>query len=528
MKKWISLALALSMVLGLVACGDEAPTFSAEITSVETAKDALAAGAYEQAYAYLMTDESDEATELLKQLVFVPTKTTVKQVEGEDTYAYTTVYTYDEKGNFLTLTKTEDGAESVWPLQRWECTYDQQGRLLTSQHFLNSHMLVRLHKSIPDGDGYVVEEYGARTELSADGYEVIEGNVMSTYRLDHQNRLVSAGGDLDLSNLKKSYDDEGNLVAVESASLSITATYDEQDRLQSVKTESSDNASKEIVYTYDKNGNRLICARRTKESDKIARFDQDSETAYTYDDNGNCLTVEWTSVTTSMEEGKAKEERTYGKQSYTYDQQGRLVKEEGTGDRWPAEVWVAKSHYTGGDYTKEYTYDEQGRLTQQTFDYFRRYEFEFDDEPFEEALFYTIESTYAGDGTRTDTYLFGGAPYHKTVQTPQGWLLEEWHRGDQGLTLEQSYQYDRFGNVIHYAGGQTTTVTEWELKYYPNGFPYAFVLGIYSNIQVNVSLWPAEVCGMPEAVKERLVGFNERIALAIDQELAKLLYQNDG
>ena len=478
MKKhsMISLVLALMvLVSGVTACGktneqtNEQTNGKACISTLAEAKAAIKDGAYEEAYRYLMTDNSAEATELLSKLVFVPVRT--ETVKGD--YPHIRTFQYDEQGNLLSQ-RVSGGTDDV---ERWRGTYDEQGRLITSND-LGNNLIYRLTYddngvTVTDKDG----DFRCRYEkglLVSEGYgpciDECDG-----YRLRYY-----------------SYNDRGQVTA-ESIRCPVCGVSEEY--IHSFDAAGRLLKDKENTYAYDAQGNMVLHLKGddTQSEEEWTRY------TYTYDANGNKIKEEYAHYKPgyTMYDGDVVDPVSQeGSTVYTYDNKNRLIKAEGNG-YWQDKYLLADSSlsYSGsgdlGNYTMEYTYDAQDRMIEQEFECFYKYS---DNEQEDEYIYRKQTATYGKNGAYTAIVVDeNNVTLGKTIVGENG-NTAIWHNkvnektGQREWILQFAYTYDEFGNLVRQDsyGGTATSITEYELRYYPNGFPSGY-------IDEKGELWPMAV-----------------------------------
>ena len=493
-SRMLSAILAFCLLLSATACGKQTPP-----RTIEGVKTAIAQGDYELAYTYLLDLEGEEADELLKKFVFVLTSkiTEYDDVTVEDRYAY------DEMGNFLSDTFiASDGQESTSFL----CTYDEEGRLLSSRS-AHAGQYVDL---VYDAEGCTVRVHQHGDFLSP---------IIYLYRLDQQNQLVYRCSGDKHPTVTENRDDSGNLLSrhtlfSDGNTMEETATYDAQGRILTYERHDSNGNLQRKTFTYSNTGERLTTYSSVGNETKSATNE------YTYDAYGNVLSHhatstlgEWFKKTYTYDESGRMltahqdgydplGEGLYysGSQTYTYDGQGNLLREEGSGileePVYLTNAWFIHRGAVGDTYSRVFTYDSYNRLirAEERIDYAQADAIDthqFADYSYEKNGHYAVVTTSAG-----------GAPLCKWVYDGQGRRVEEWpvNRDTNELYLYQKRSYDAFGNLAYaYSQKQTDSYT-YELKYYPDGFPFAFI-----NTDDGPGLWP-NTFSIPDEVKERLYG----------------------
>lgn len=248
-----------------------------------------------------------------------------------------TDYTYDERGNQLTLRQWYNEVREY--NNRYEVsTYDEKDRLLThTVTYEGEEPIVRTYTYAEDGSYYYERACYYESE------DVVEQGTLTYY-----------------------YDSEGRNLGYKVVTEDGTVHEQEEIRLN----ENGDEIYRRTLYddvdsvttrTYNERGQILL--RQTTEDGEVT-----SSSKYTYDERGNTLSAEtfsgiysWSNrVCTYDEQDRLLTERETGPwgwedRTYTYDEAGNCIKEE-------------KNGYDGTG-TKEYTYDEWGnRLTYYRYD----------------------------------------------------------------------------------------------------------------------------------------------------------------
>ena len=457
----ISLVLALMvLVSGVTACGKT--NGKACISTLAEAKAAIKDGAYEEAYRYLMTDNSAEATELLSKLVFVPVRT--ETVRGD----YLNIWTlqYDEQGNLLSQRAGTDDVE------KWRGTYDEQGRLIVAD-YISDNITYRLvyddsGVTVTDKDGDFRYRYeNGRLVCETDG---ICSDECNDYRLRYY-----------------SYNEQGQMTA-ESIRCPVCGVSEEY--INSFDADGRLLKDKENTYAYDAQGNMVLHLKGddTQSEEEWTRY------TYTYDANGNKIKEEYahykpgyTLMFSEYDVRVVEPVSQEGSTVYTYDNKNRLIKAEGKG-YWQDKYLLADSSlsYSGsgdlGSYTMEYTYDAQDRMIEQEFECFYKYS---DNEQEDEYIYRKQTATYGKNGAYTAIAVDeNNVTLGKTIVGENG-NKEIWHNrvnektGQREWILQFAYTYDEFGNLVHRDsyGGTATSITEYELRYYPNGFYNGYIEG---------------------------------------------------
>lgn len=481
-QRILSLVFALVLLLGTAtACGkkkEEAkkPTESG-IATLAAAKAAIEAGDYEDAYRYLITDESAEATELLSKFAFVPVEYT-REKDGEADSK--TVYTYDENGNLLSV--NDD----------FTYTYDDQGRMVLAN-------LYKVDKVILSYD-----ETGCTITRGSDWVR-IEDDLLASYPGSHESATAENGW-CDKGVYHIIYNEKGQILGyklvctvcdVEETDYSYT--YDEQGRLL---TDDAGINGKDI-YTYDEQG-RLL----TKYNGGYGgTWIKDS---YTYDENGN--KIKWEYEDYSWDYSNLQEDAdpeyilTTGCSVYTYDEKGNLIKAEGTGD-WQDQYWFTDegfgitSHGDLSEYTLNITYDGQGRITEREFDSIDKYS------DGREYRTYRKETyTYDSDGTCTILCTDeNNVTLGKRINYADG-SNEQWCKNadDSELSLKRYEKFDEFGNRIENGNDSAKGTDTYQLVYYPEGIPTLYMREDVMPLAVRY-LWRINI-SMPEFAR-RAVNF---------------------
>ncbi|MBR2319387.1 MAG: RHS repeat protein [Clostridia bacterium] len=402
MKKRVFSWLLVSLVLLSLAtsCGkketakpapapvEEKPTV---VTSLAEAKAAVEAGEYEAAYLYLLTDTSEEARELKQKFVYVPVE--VSQSEDGETYA-TGRWEYDAKG-YPILQDTNakhvfDKGSAVDVAAQVECTYDDEGRLLTQTITKTRNGTESWGKEtntydaggncltydISHSDG--TWEKGAYT-YDADGHPLTchitrydDTWQKTTYTYDAAGNELTRYETNSIDYWKKyesTYDDAGHLLTRYTTNwkdewTKHVYTYDAAGNL--LTEEETDYRDMVKKYTYsaqkDKKGNPILLYSYEKfygsvlgeDGNRIEKADW-TEKESTYDVNGNPLTAREYSYNYRHPVDSS------GKYTvYTYDDKGNCLGREQYQYSDYADWEESVTHRDSSRFT--YTYDEAGRI----------------------------------------------------------------------------------------------------------------------------------------------------------------------
>ena len=177
MKRLLSLALALLLLLGLTtACGKKKETQAKPeddtISSLDEAKAAIEDGRYEEAYIYLLDDDSDEAKALREKFCYVPTALSL--IADDGTVIASGRWTYDANGYPLTH-EVSGGFDPETPPAEGKvvCTYDDKGQMLTKQVTQTSYAgetTSARHTYTYDDAGHRLTEEIAHSDGSVESY----------------------------------------------------------------------------------------------------------------------------------------------------------------------------------------------------------------------------------------------------------------------------------------------------------------------------------------------------------------------
>lgn len=276
LRKWIAALLLAATALALSACGGKPRDAATEpavpektVTIRVLSKVYIATNNAEPRLWYQC--QYDTAGNLTME-------TESRNISGGEEYTAKTVYTYDAKGNLLTLTRYHNDEKTIWETY----TYSDSGKILSWC------------------------------------YERSNGSSLYEYVYDSNDRLVSeqyTSQDGQISPRKRyTYDQNGNL-----------------EKMQNIKTNGKD--SDYTLYTYDKN-NRLISEDLYTYDDQLQQ-----QTLYTYNDAGllTCVSSRLADLEESRTEytynqnGKLIKEQTYSYgvadtcYDYTYDAENRML-----------------------------------------------------------------------------------------------------------------------------------------------------------------------------------------------------------
>lgn len=458
------------------------------ITSLAEARAAIAAGRYEAAYCYLLTDTSAEAAQLLNRFCYIPVGVTDSR-DGESHMLGSWVV--DDRGNLLSQPinnglndgslETAGGGKAT----REEYTYDEKGRLKTmSMVYTDGEKESRdvytytyddtdhlEKKEFDQSNGqkhtwvYTYDEKGhcVKEESGGEGYR----DVMVTYTYNEAGKLLlryETYGDSDSwQKTEYTYDANGNVLTnAYLTSNGIGWTYEYTYDANGVQTSYShtlpDNphhwqkwymdGDKKIYESSEHDGNNY--SKSIEKDDKILysyfrRGGDVTEDYYTYDEVGNVLTHLWWS----------------GGQGdytiYTYDERGNCLQVAvyAITDRNDPEGTATLREVTD---TYAYVYDDDGRILRQ----------EHCDR---DGKVTTIETTYNAAGlllTQKTTYHTDA--WESITHTYDGdgrKIATEQSKSDGTWTKET---FDIAGNRLSFEDSNGKCYTyEWSLRYYPDG-----------------------------------------------------------
>ncbi len=364
MKRFVSLVLALCLVLALSAC--DLPQMLQK--KVEESVGELAEGLTNVVFGRLIYTESDTIS---TDENGVETATRVE-----------TRYSYDDKGNEILNEETSiiDGQEPQVVLR--ESTYDENGNLLklvssykekitTYEYEYDSEgRMTRMVTSYPDGTQAV-----STSEFDAEGHEIhnvykgADGeSAETTYTYDekgnniaYENTNTDAEGNTYKHRNEDTFDEKGNVVRSVSysndAQQGVTETeYDDEGRVIRETYTGADGERFENAYTYDANGNeieRKHVDRDGKESFLRKEYDANGNQTRAEDTGGSARTLD---VSRFDENGRQiynrydswyENEHSYSVTVYTYDAAGQM------------QTYMTMDS-TGTSETVDYTYDENG------------------------------------------------------------------------------------------------------------------------------------------------------------------------
>ena len=487
-QRILSLVFALVLLLGTAtACGkkEEAkkPTESG-IATLAAAKAAIEAGDYEDAYRYLITDESAEATELLSKFAFVPVEHTFERDGEADSK---TVYTYDENGNLLSV--NDDG---TYAYDHFTYTYDDQGRMVFAKYT----------------EGYEVtlsyDETGC-TITHGSEWTRIENDLLESYPSSHESATAENGW-CDKGVWHILYNEKRQILGYKLVctvcdveETEAPHTYDEQGRLLTV----DNGINGKDIYTYDEQGRLLTKYNGGYRGTWI-------KDSYTYDENGNKIKWEYESCSWADSDYQEDADPEYilitGCSVYTYDEKGNLIKAEGTG-YWQDQYWFTDEVVITGrsdlsEYTLNITYDSQGRITESEIDSIDKYS------DGREYRTYRKETyTYDSDGTCTILCTDeNNVTLGKRINYADG-SNEQWRKNadDSELSLKRYQKFDEFGNRIEEGNNSAKSTDTYQLVYYPEGIPTLYMReDVMPDLAVR-QLWRINI-SMPEFAR-RAVNF---------------------
>ena len=332
MKRIFAMLFACLLLLTATACGQADPDYRA-------GKAALEAGDYLTAYEHLSASKAPKAADLLEKLVFVPTEKKSQSANGKTSR---TTYTYDKKGNLLTVESVLEGSQSTQ-----QYTYNDQNHLLSIQRT----------GSAPMTTTYTYDKAGNRLSERRER----EGNITQFhYAYNAQNRCVSKtqidhDGSSFITHYR--YDDAGNktyerVTYPDGHWYEESYTYNADGNLLRNSSASSDGDGYEHNYTYDKTGKLMALSygdqvhtyhyNEAGQVEQIAATDG-SRHSFTYDREGHILTDAYTNA-----DGKTTVT------AFTYDQQGNKLSAE---HREGAEKFSFTYDDYGNKLTEEYYMD---------------------------------------------------------------------------------------------------------------------------------------------------------------------------
>lgn len=344
-----------------------------------------------------------------------------------DALGNTTEYRYDKVGN-LTGVKSASGNVT-------EYTYDSLGNPLkkTAADGSKTEYTYDLHGNLtsvisPDGtvEQFIYDASSRLIEATKPNGRIIE------YDYDSLNNLLSKTYSDDSESVSYGYDTYGNRVTMEDELGKTSYTYDVLGRVTSV-TDASDRT---VGYTYDEYG-RISQITYPEERTVTYTYDladnllkvEDSAgdtTEYTYDKQGNVLTCsrssgilteyEYDALGQVISVSNKNDDDLLSSFSYTYDANGRIIKEEAT---------------QGEDSSvKDFEYDEEGQLVGYT-----------------ETLNGEVANTkYGYSETGNRVAVTTGTDKRRIISTynDNGQLIKE----TDSKTGTTTYDYDENGNLI--------------------------------------------------------------------------------
>ncbi len=411
-------------------------------------------------YEYAVKPDNEDGDELYNRV----TKTVVGGNNAPS--VVTTEYT-DKHGNVAKTGKIINGVE------RFDTyTYDYIGNrtsVLTAADTAKNLSFTAKYEY--NHDGQVTKTYNANNQYTSNGYDAF-GNMVSaadyagtptTYTYDSLNRLIRQTITVEqgeTSSSKYEYDGNGNIirewkqnniVGYEEEWAKTEYTYDNRNRLTSVKQYNDDTVASTTSYTYDGVGNVLTMTAGGK------------TTAYTYDRFGNVLTE-----TDALGQTESYEYSDLGKLEKKTDRNG-IVTTYGL-DALGRTVSVSAEHngkienqtftYTktgqilaeaNGNSTTTYSYDDAGRVIiveEDTFDL---------PETLPANSFLVTFDTNGGNGSFEPTYYITGETYENLpIPTKTGYTFAGW--GCDGVLIEEG---DTVGLTEN-----ATFVAEWVANTY--------------------------------------------------------------
>lgn len=293
------------------------------------------------------------------------------------------------------------------------------------------------------------------------------GRIASYYVYDPDNRST-----YNIEYYTYTYDENGNVLSEQREDSRFVRNYDEENDTYAVEIEKDD--TYETVYTYDKNGLRL--------TEEGGAYSYPSKDTYTYDEQGR-LTKE-TSVHYEGGPGIEDPGERVNETVYVYSDDGKSVTQIYTdeeGDEYSTTYtisetgWLAAASSDG--YTVTFAYNEMGDLVSGT----NTYEGETEDRC---SLTYDKNGnllTYNG-GFRDAPVVFTYDEDGNRLTWQDDGQLVSYKYTDGTLTAADgdgdrvTYTCDEYGNVIEMVSADGTVWTlSWELRYYPMiGAEYLF------------------------------------------------------
>ena len=429
------------------------------VTSLKEAKAAIAAGRYEAAYLYLLTDTSQEAVELLDKFVYVP----VGKIDANNG---TSSWTYDEMG-LPEMESVEDESAGVRKQTQKIYTYDPQGRVKTKtlltimdgeetyrQEYIYTYddagYLVRedyntYYVLIPTRctKVYTYDERGNRIREEHVGEEC-SGNI-TTYTYDEANRLLVK---------LESYAESGGWHKQE-------YVYDAAGRVLKKTFLYSDGDGDIYEYTYDESGvqtsyfhtllhepnhwqkwhmegNQKVYEYKHSNTGNYEKYiEEDGKAVYRYSIRYDTLTNKY---------GVFQDKALVSESESFYDERGNLLREIEWHDYHPS--------MDDDDYgvCRLGIYDDKGNRVES-----RQYTFTNREDPEGSAGSVRITATYvyvydeAGrvlEYQRTDSQ--GKVSTHVYAYDAAGRIIKDGSYTKKGVFLGDEYTYDAAGRVLIY------------------------------------------------------------------------------
>ena len=379
----------------------------------------------------------DSATDWSITYYYDFTDRLVKYVEGNESYDHSIGYVYDDLGNLSVLTEVVDGATHTSTY-----TYDDDNRI--------TQISIDDFDQIYDYDAYgrlVETEYLYNNQTGFQKtytYRTVAGN--PTGQVARLNCIISGFGD----SIDYTYDDNGNITAVNFTSFEITYEYDSQNQLV---RENNGQIGKSYRWYYDNAGNIL---KREEYAYTTGTLGVVLDTVnYTYGDStwGDLLTAYDGATITYDGIGNPVSDGTW---TYTWEHGRQLASMSNGTTTWTYtyDADGMRIGRTNGTDTYTYVYNG-GLLTQMT--------------KGSDTLFFTYDAMGA-----PATVTHNGTAYFYVTNLQGDVLLLVDTNGNPVV----QYLYDAWGNLRYTLGSLATTLGTLNPLTY-RGYVYDYDTGLY-------------------------------------------------
>lgn len=344
-------------------------------------------------------------------------------------------YTYDSKGNVLTVKVKEEGkTEQIVETN----TYNYLGQLLTHTDIYNHCSIYQYNNLGKVNSVYEPAEAGVPSVSTSYQYDEKENQVKAwdnngkniSYSYDIRGKLLKQteidGNDTIINSFI--YDDNGNLRFETNNNIQTEYQYDEINRLK--KQINPDGSS--IVFIYDANGNITMKEYYIGE--------QYYKTEHYHYDNWNRLTDIWMPL-----ENDASNNTLYAYTHISYDDNGRVNNRYTSKDKvYYTEIATFATYSTCSFSFVSYQYDKDGRVKTETTSNGGKTVYYYDNNGFVNKTEKYTSSTEYITTEYVNNYL--GKPV-KMILYVKGNNLSNYMYTNEFVAVETDYTYDAKGNV---------------------------------------------------------------------------------